>query len=368
MAMLTEEAEMLIEPCEDAEMVVESDENLELLTISAESQIAPKNATRRSLIASVAALGSCGVIAAVLSAVFAPKPKTSYKGLVSYDSAEDENLVLSEDDTVRPERAVPQGELATITAGGGSGDCMGITEFTGTIRLRVIDSWLYETGEAFERAEGIDIEYNYADMIIMEGAEKERAYDEAHPEQAEKERTQRQRERAKEEGLHPVTQERVDDLMVDIERRRNMLYADDWSIVVYAVTTQVLLDAGYKLLVFDLEYENVNAQTNADSKTKSLDLLMMPSLARGNDVAVYEPRFYLIEGETEPTAETMAEAGSTFGRVLVPQGEKRRFHMVYAVSPRSQKGELSLFIGEPLWQPTIPENVVLLALNPEVVT
>ena len=330
---------------------------------SKEDWPAPKNTTRRALIAAVATLGVCGAAAAILGVFLFPKRTLSYKGLVGYDSSEDENLVLSEASTVRPERAIPQGELATITAGNGSGDTLVAAGFTGTIRLRVVGAWLYETGEAFERAEGIGIETNPIDSMLMEQGEKLRVEEESDPEKAEEARAQRQKMREYDMSLS-AEPERVDDLQVEFDKRKTMVYADDYSMVLYTITTQVLLDAGYKLLVFDLEYENVNARGQANSP----DALLLPSLARGSDVAVWDMRFYLLEGEDEPSLETYEEVGKSFGRVLVPRGEKRLIRVVYAVSPRSLKGELSLCMGEPMWQPIVPDSVVLLALDPESVS
>lgn len=358
--------DVLSSPDEPTRALVGKDAVHDLRVESDEGQAAPKNTTRRALIAVVAVLGVCGT-AAALGVFLFPKHTLSYKGLVSYDPSEDENLLLSEASTVRPERAIPQGELATITAGNGSGDTLAGIFFEGTIRLRVAGAWLYKTGEAFERAEGIGIETNPIDSMLMEQGEKLRVEDESDPEKAEEARAQRQKMREL-DACWITEPERVEDLQVELDKRRTMLYTDDYSMLAYTMTTQVLLDAGYKLLVFDLEYENVNAQAYVDGKSKNQDLLYLPSLARGSDMAVWEMRFYLFEGEDEPSLETYEETGNTFERVLVPRGEKRLIHVVYAVSPRSLKGELSLCMGEPMWQPTVPDDVVLLALDPDLVS
>lgn len=325
-----------------------------------------KTATRRSLIASVAVLGVWGVTSAVIGAQSASVGQdVTYHGGITYDPTEDDNLVLTEASMVRPARAVPQGELAVVTSDASSDDVMGVAGFAGTVRLRVTGSWLYETGEAFEQTEGISLENNYADKQREKNYEKSKAYDEAHPEVAKNEANNLKEQIG--EGVFGFEPSRVDDLTVDYNKLLRIEYDENWERVPYAITTRVLLDSGYKLITYDLEIENVDAQNIFMGNGTNPDLLQLPSLARGSDVAVWQTLYYLAQGENEPSADTLSDA-TTWDRVLVPQGEKRLVHVVMAVSPRTLKGELSLFMGVPLWQPTIPDNVVLLALDPQAVS
>ena len=340
-------------------------EQNEIVTAQTESLGTPRAMSRRSLVASAVTLGGWGVAAAALGFYFT-RPKQD-------EGEAEDDIDLSEASTIRPERAVPQGEAAAIMCGGDSDETLPI-DIDGTIRLRVIGSWLYDTGDAFERSEGISIADNYRDVFLTDEAEKERAYYEAHPEQAEKRRVQQQ-ESSDYDSNFKGHAERVDDLQEEFDRRNLMAYAEDWSLINYRITTQMLLDEGYKLLTYDLEVENINARNHiadveaSDGKNDvSADSIPLPGIARGSDVAVWDNRFYLKEGEGEPSAGTFEESSGHYTYIVVPQGETRQVHVVVAVSPRSLKGELSLFMGSPLWMPTVPDSVVLLALEPELVS
>lgn len=314
--------------------------------------------SRRSLMASAMAFGVCGIAALAGSAC-----TNDNNGKPSDGSSAEDDLHLNESDLIRPKRAVPQGEYAEITGGGDSKDVLVAVDFKGTIRLRVVSSWLYETKEAFERSEGVDIDDNWADERVVEEYEEQQSYYETHPDELASKLAEAQDLK---DGTGFVDQLwRVEDLQKEYDELSLMCYAEDWSII--PVTTQVLIDAGYKLLTFDLEIDNVNASNMESGIGSNPDSIMLPELARGSDVAVMSPRFYLSEGENEPSADTYEEL-RTWNAALVPRGENRLIHVVWVVSPRSLKGELSLFMGMPIWQPTIPDNVVLLALEPQTVS
>lgn len=353
---------MLSSPCEVVDLTDEANASQNQIEESTAVSNGSHNMTRRALIATIAALGVCGATAAVLGGLLFPGLSASRAYDITYDPAEDENLVLSEASTVRPKRAVPQGELATIDLGTDDSLPSGAS---GTIRLRVTGAWLYETKDAFERVEGVDVESNYADKVRIEEGEKQRAYDEKHPDEAEAARVQRQELIAKTEAEKPQANSKPKDLLEEFNRRSVLGYAEDGTCVYYAITTQLLLDSGYKLLTYDLEIENVDAVSRDNGTGASSDLLSLPSLARGCDWANYEICYYLAEGEDGPTSETLKEAGD-WTLVSVPQGKKRAIHVVMAVSPRSLKGELSLFMGLPVFQ-SIPDSVVFLALEPDLV-
>ena len=325
--------------------------------------------SRRSLVVSAAALGICGIAAAVVGThcttdVQDGRTRTQEN---ETDLPKDETD-LPEESLLRPGRAVAQGELVTITNGNGSLDVAGVADFIGTIRVRITGSWLYDSAEAFERAEGISVADNWADL---NGLEEGRAYYEGNPNDVETEL-----KRLQERVLTYHYIDRVDDLLQEYNNLLTMNYTDDWSVSAYFISTQMLLDAGYKLLSYDFEFENVDAHVDTvlagDVDDETTPLFEIPKLARGSDVAVWSTRFYLVDGEREPSAKTYEEgsygAQGSWLCVPVTQGETRRIHVVMAVSPLSLKGELSLFMGDPVLSATVPDGAVMLALNPETVS